>query len=131
TKPTTVTAVHQQEQEPTTPGRITPAANGSGKTEEYGGGRASGPWFFIIIFVIALIVVIWRILRRPLGPPAPPDETPTKLTTASSSGGPTSTVAHSEERNGQKFPSYYPLRIAIELKGGGGKPPQQLDGWQA
>ena len=25
----------------------------------------------------------------------------------------------------------YPLRIAIKLKSGGGKPPQQLDGWQA
>ena len=35
------------------------------------------------------------------------------------------------ERNGQKFPFYYPLRIAIEFKSGGAKPPQQLDGWQA
>ena len=30
-----------------------------------------------------------------------------------------------------EIPPSYPLRIAIKLKSGGGKPPQQLDGWQA
>ena len=34
------------------------------------------------------------------------------------------------ERMSEVLPSY-PLRIAIKLNSGGGKPPQQLDGWQA
>ncbi len=108
TKPTTVTAVHQQEQEPITPGRITPADNGPGKTvpEEHPSGGVSSLWFFIIIFVIALIVISIVSSRISLRP-------------------------RYYERNGKKFPSYYPLRIAIELKSGGGKPQQQLDGWQA
>ena len=56
--------------------------------------------------MIALIVVIWRVLRRP--PPRPEDE-----------------------ESNIEIPPSYPLRIAIKFKSGGGKPPQQLDDWQA
>jgi Subtilase family len=100
----TSTAAEREEQDPATPRGTTPAATATGKPvpNKTHDGRAWRPWL-LIIFVIAALIVISRIpLRR-----------------------------RDQKRKGEKFPSYYPLRIAIELKSGVGKPQQQLDGWQA
>jgi hypothetical protein len=82
---------------------------GPGQTvpEKHRPGGASSLWFFIILFAIAALIVISRILRRgrSLEQPRHPDKS--------------------------YKPPIYPLRIAIKFKSGGGKPPQQLDGWQA
>ena len=91
----------------TTPERTTPDATGATKPVHDGNHR--GFVIALIVIVIALIV-IWRILRRL--PPRGDEE------------------SEAPESNIEILPSY-PLRIAIKLKSGGGKPPQQLDGWQA
>jgi hypothetical protein len=107
TKPTTVTAVHRQEQEPDTPARMIPDPTGTPKPVPDKDHRG-GAWFFtILFFIIFVIALIFVILRRGRSPEQPrhPDES--------------------------YKPPLYPLRIAIKFKSGGGKPAQQLDGWQA
>ncbi len=111
TRTTVVSPVHQEEREPANPGRISPVATATGKPVHDKGhdGPMWTPWL-LIIFVIAALVVIWRILRRL--PPNGDEE----------SQAPESNI---------EIPPSYPLRIAIKLNSSGGKPPQQLDGWQA
>ncbi len=107
TRTTVVSPVHRQEQEPDTPARMIPDPTGTPKPVPDKDHRG-GAWFFtILFFIIFVIALIFVILRRGRSPEQPrhPDES-------------------------YKPPSY-PLRIAIEFKSGGGKPPQQLDGWQA
>ena len=112
TRTTVVSPVHQEEREPATPGRTSPVATATEKPvpDKHHVDPAPSPWFsinfvMVLIIVIALIV-IWRMLR-----PGRSDES----------------LRHSDKS--YEVPSY-PLRIAIKLKSGGGKPPQQLDGWQ-
>jgi hypothetical protein len=115
-KPTTVTvfstAAPRKEHESATPGRITPDPDGPGKTvpEEARRGGPS-PWFFII-FVIALIVIVIALIVIVIA-----------LIVISR-------ILRRERSQKKKLPSY-PLRIAIKFNSRGGKPPPQLDGWQA
>ena len=103
----TSTAAEREEHESVTPRGTTPATTGAGKpTHDNHSGARTRLWF-LIIFVIAALIVIWRILR-----PGRSEKSP----------------RHSDKS--YELPSY-PLHIAIKLKNGGGKPPQELDGWQA
>jgi hypothetical protein len=113
TRTTVVSPVHQEEQEPATPGQTSPVATATEKPvrDNHRVDPVPSPWFFIIfvvalIFVIALIVIS-RILRRGRFPEQPrhPDKS--------------------------YNPPIYPLRIAIKFNRRGGKAPQKLDGWQA
>jgi Subtilase family len=103
-----VSPVHQDQHETATPGRTDPVAPGTEKPlgDQHHDGPDWIPWFLIIL-VIAALIVIWRILRR----------------------------RRSEEQPRHPDKSYnppiYPLRIAIKFNRRGGKPPQQLDDWQA
>lgn len=108
TRTVVVSPVHQEEDEPATPGRTDPVATATEKpvSDKPRFDPPPSLWFFIIIFVIALILIIWRIPRRP--PPGPEDK-----------------------ESNIEIPPSYPLRIAIKFKRGGGEPPQQLEGWHA
>lgn len=106
-----VSPVHRQEHEPATPERTTPQRTTPERTTTSTATEAPKPFLFedhigtvtaLIGFVIALIVIVRILRRRPRWP-----------------------------RDVSYNPPLYPLRIAIKFKSGGGKQPQELDGWQA